>query len=50
MSQIFKKYLTDFKGDEAERALKERARMDKDKHLKKDPAAELRATRERAAG
>ncbi len=43
MSLIFKKYLTDFKGDETEGALKERARLDIDKHFKMDPAADLRA-------
>ncbi len=49
MSRIFKEYLTDFKGDETEGALKERARVDIDKPFKMDPAADLRAARESAA-
>lgn len=31
MSQIFKKYLSDFKGDEAYRAASDSSRMDRDK-------------------
>ena len=49
MSEIFKKYLSDFKGDEAQRALEEKSRMDKDKQYKPDMAATLAATREKTA-
>ncbi len=46
MSQVFKKYLKDFKGDEAERALRDRTRMDKDKHQEVDIKSKLAAARE----
>ena len=49
MSKSFKRYLSDFKGNEAHSALAERARMDRDKQAQPDYAATLAASRQKNA-
>lgn len=49
MSQIFKRYLADFKGNEAKRAMEDRSRMDEDKKYKPGMAATLAEARQRNA-
>ena len=48
MSQVFKKYLADWKGDEAKRALKDNSRMDRDKIQPADISSQGAIIRERA--
>ena len=49
MSQIFKKYLADFKGDETRRALEAKIRNDKDRHVGMEHSPRGFALREMAA-
>lgn len=49
MSQIFKKYLADFKGDETRRALEAKIRNDKDRHAGMENPSHGHTLREMAA-